>query len=106
VVVDQVVLGNPGVLAAQAMAAGRVVVAHLPQLVRERFPLPVPVVEATPADLEAVLRNVCADRARYSEQAASGIEFARTLHDGRRSAAVMAGLMGMPADSVATFPSL
>jgi hypothetical protein len=106
VVVDQVVLGNPGVLAAQAMAAGRVVVAHLAEPVRERFPLPVPVAEATPADLEDVLRAVCADRERYAAQAATGVAFARELHDGRRSAAVLAGLVGVPAPDVARFPSL
>lgn len=37
VVVDQIVLGNPGVLAAEAMAAGRLVVAHVAPRVRARY---------------------------------------------------------------------
>jgi hypothetical protein len=99
VIVDQVVLGNPGVLAAQAMAAGRVVVAHLLPHVRERFPLAPPVVEATPADLEAVIRDIVADRERYRQLAADAAAFARELHDGRRSAAVLAGFLGQAPDA-------
>jgi hypothetical protein len=90
VVVDQVVLGNPGVLAAQALAAGRLVVAHLPAHVRGRFPVPPPVVEATPLTLRSVLLEVLADRPAAAALAAEGPPFARQLHDGRASAAVLA----------------
>jgi hypothetical protein len=93
VVVDQVVLGNPGVLAAEAMAAGRVVVAHLSDEVRARFPRPVPVVEATPGSLTEVAREICAARERYAETAAEGPAFAADLHSGRRSAQVLETLL-------------
>ena len=89
VVVDQVVLGNPGVLAAQAMAAGRLVLAHLPERVRRRFPDPPPVVEATPATIESVLLSVIENPEHYSQIAARGVGFAHKYHDSRMSARIL-----------------
>lgn len=89
VVVDQVVLGNPGVLAAQAMAAGRLVLAHLPEPVRRRFPDPPPVVETTPATIEQVLLSVIENPEHYSRIAERGAGFARKYHDGRMSARIL-----------------
>jgi len=93
VVVDQVVLGNPGVLAAEAMAAGRLVIAHLSAAVRERFPVEIPVVEATPDLLEDVLRAVCADRTHFRSVAAAGPAFTAAVHSGERSAQVLADFL-------------
>ncbi len=90
VVVDQVVLGNPGVLAAQALAAGRVVVAHLPEHVRARYPSPPPIVEATPLSLRGVILDLVADQDSARAIGAQGPAFARTLHDGRKSAQTLA----------------
>ncbi len=89
IVIDQVVLGNPTVLAAQALAAGRVVIAHLPDHVRRRFPVAPPVIEATPLTLRSAMLDVLADREAAREIAARGPVFARELHDGRLSAAVL-----------------
>lgn len=89
VLIDQVVLGNPGVLAAQAMAAGRLVLAHLPESVRRRFPEPPPVVETTPATVEQVLLSVIENPEHYRRIAASGVAFAQKYHDGRLSARVL-----------------
>lgn len=102
VVVDQVVLGNPGVLMTESLAAGRVVVAHLSAEVRGRWTHaqaptdqepPVhagpPVVEADPDTLREVLDGVLAERAAYQELAARGPGWARTHHDGRRAAEVL-----------------
>ena len=89
VLIDQVVLGNPGVLAAQAMAAGRLVLAHLPEAVRGRFPEPPPVVETTPETVEQVLLSVIENPEHYRQIAARGVGFARKYHDGRLSARVL-----------------
>ncbi len=96
VVVDQVVLGNPGVLMTESLAAGRLVVAHLSEGVRARWgegeeP---PVVEADPDTLREVLQQVLADRPSYQELAARGPGWARRHHDGRRSAQVLADRLG------------
>ncbi|MEP7035904.1 MAG: hypothetical protein ABI934_09970 [Actinomycetota bacterium] len=94
VVVDHIVIGNYGVLACQAMAAGRLTVGHIHQRVRRRVGRPVPVLEATPLTLESVLRAALADPAATAPMAASGPQFVRDLHDGRVSARVLATFLG------------
>jgi hypothetical protein len=89
IVVDQVVLGNPGVLAAQAMACGRVVVAHLSDEVRDRFDTPTPVIEATPDTLGETIHRLIADQDAAAAAGAAGPEFTRLHHDGERSARVL-----------------
>jgi len=94
VVVDHIVIGNYGVLACQAMAAGRLTVGHIHERVRRRVGRPVPVLEATPLTLEAVLRSALKDPTTVADLAASGPEFVRDLHDGRVSAQVLATFLG------------
>lgn len=94
VVVDHVLIGNYGVLACQAMAAGRVTVGHVHERVRRRVPAALPVVEADPTSLEAVLRDVLADRDSARSTAQRGPAFVRELHDGRVSARVLASFVG------------
>lgn len=93
VVVDQVVLGNPGVLLTESLAAGRLVLAHLSQEVRATWGAgqEPPVVEADPGTLREVLDDVLGGRTAYQELAARGPSWARTHHDGRRSAEVLRG---------------
>lgn len=95
-VVDQIVLGNPGVLLAETLAAGRVAVAHLLPQVRARMAADdpdgaqPPVVEATPDTFEAVVRQVLGERTAYQLLAAQGPGWARRNHDGGRAAAALA----------------
>ncbi len=96
VVVDQIVLGNPGVLLAETLAAGRVAVAHLTPQVRARMATndpdgaEPPVVEATPDTFEAVIRQVLSERTTYQALAMQGPGWARRHHDGGRAAAALA----------------
>lgn len=94
VVVDHLVIGNYGVLACQAMAAGRVTVGHVHDRVRRRVPRELPIIEANPDTIEAVLRGVLDDRGRARAVAAKGSGFVRELHDGRVSARVLASFLG------------
>jgi hypothetical protein len=98
VVLDQLVLGCYGVMAVQAMCAGRLVVAHVAEHVRARLPAGLPVVESGPADVEAVIDQVLAERERYRSVAAEGPGYAAELHDGRRSAAVLGAFLGATPD--------
>jgi hypothetical protein len=98
VVLDQLVLGCYGVMAVQAMCAGRLVVAHVAEHVRARLPAGLPVVESGPADVEAVIDQVLAERERYRSMAAEGPGYAAELHDGRRSAAVLGAFLGATPD--------
>lgn len=93
VVVDQFRVGNYGVAACEAMAAGRIVVSHVSSrvraLTRELTGEDLPIVEATPETLAEVLEDIRREPMRYREIAAAGPDFVRRNHDGRRSGAVL-----------------
>lgn len=99
VVIDQLMLGSSGVLAAQALAAGRIVLGHVAEHVRARYAGPLPILEADPTTLRDVVLGVLADRDAAAEAASRGPAFARDLHDGRRSAAVLRAFVGLPAQA-------
>ncbi|SFR95692.1 hypothetical protein SAMN04487846_1217 [Microbacterium sp. cf046] len=93
IVLEQFRLGIYSTTAIEAMAAGRIVVAHVSERVRahvaETIGVAVPIVEATPDTVGAVLREIVADPDRYREIASRGPEFVRAAHDGRYSAGVL-----------------
>lgn len=101
IVIDQIVLGNVATLAAESMAAGRLVISHLAPHVRERFSEAaeesesIPAVDATPATLGSVLEGVLADREAATQLAARGPAWARRHHDGRRAAMVLGEVLGL-----------
>ena len=90
IVLDQFRVGNYGVAAVESMAAGRLVVAHTHEQVRDHvvasYGLPVPIVQATVDSLESTVRGIVADRDRYRAIASSGPGFVHLVHDGRASA--------------------
>ncbi len=93
-VVDQVAMGLYGVAAIEAMACGRVVLAYVGDTVRARIRAAtgadVPILEATPATLRALVESIAADRDTARAQAAAGPAYVRAVHDGRLSASVLA----------------
>ncbi|MGN6160815.1 MAG: glycosyltransferase family protein [Marmoricola sp.] len=97
IVLEQFRMGNYSVTAVEAMAAGRLVLGHVHDQVRDHVRathgLELPVLEATPDTLESVLRAVLADRERYQASAAAGPAFVDAVHDGRASAAVLEGFL-------------
>jgi hypothetical protein len=101
IVLEQFALGMYSVTSVEAMAAGRVVIAHVHQQVRDHVRevtgLEVPVVEATPAMLDEVLRDVVSRPAHYREIAARGPAFVAAVHDGALSARVLAPFLGVQA---------
>ncbi len=98
IVLDQFGIGSYGVLAAEAMAAGRVVVSHVTDRVRQSLDLPLPIVESAPDRLAEVVRGLVADRAAAREAARAGTTFAAAVHDGRRSGAVLRDVLGLHGD--------
>lgn len=102
VVVDQFRGGSYGVAACEAMAAGKIVVSHVSETVRERTErlsgMALPIVEAQPATLEAVLRGLMADPTRSRKLAKLGREFTLRWHDGRHSGQVLLEWLRTPAD--------
>jgi hypothetical protein len=101
IVVDQLVLGLYSVMAVQAMAAGRVVVAHVADRVRARIGQELPIAEATPADLASVVESLVAERDASRALAARGTAYAHDVHDGRRSASVLAPFFDRPLHAAA-----
>ena len=93
IVLEQFRIGNYSRAAVEALAAGRVVVGHVHAQVRDHVAQmtgqTVPVVEATPPLLRALILDIIADRERYQEIAAAGPEFARIVHNGDYSANVL-----------------
>lgn len=86
IVLDQFRLGDYGVGACEAMAAGRLVVSHLSDqardVVAQTAGLPIPILEANIDSLERVLREVVVDRQRGRALAEQGPAFVARLHDG------------------------
>ncbi|QEO13556.1 hypothetical protein FLP10_03330 [Agromyces intestinalis] len=102
VVLEQFRIGTYSVTAVEAMAAGRLVIAHVSDQVRravlDQTGLELPILEADPDTLGTVLRDVLADRERFRELAARGPAFAAAVHDGARSARVLAPFLGADRD--------
>jgi len=101
IVLEQFALGMYSVTSVEAMAAGRLVFAHLHDQVRdhvqERTGWDVPVQSVTPDQLDARLRDVLRRRDEYRAIAASGPIFVREVHDGRLAARALAPFLGVSA---------
>lgn len=99
IVLDQFRLGDYGVAACEAMAAGRVVIGHVSDVVRrtvaQETGRELPIVESRFRDVGATIRAVLQDRTQYRERATAGVVYARAVHDGSRSAAVLAPFLGI-----------
>lgn len=67
VFVDQLVLGDFGVAALEAMAMGKPVVAYLKPSLRAAYPSDLPIVDATPRTLGSVLMKLLQDGAKRCE---------------------------------------
>ncbi|WP_410792794.1 glycosyltransferase [Kribbella sp. C-35] len=97
IVLDQFRVGSYGVAACEAMAAGRIVVGHIAQHVRDRVAaetgLDLPIVDATPDTVEQVVLDLIAHPERGREVAARGPDFVEMVHDGSWSADALAAFV-------------
>ena len=95
IVIDKIGIGGTGVMGAEAMASGRLLIGDVDQIVRSELP-DLPLIQSSTSTLEQVIRDLVADRTTWAARAAAGQAFARKYHDGRYSAAVLAKWMGVP----------
>jgi len=99
ILLDQFALGSYGVLATQAMAAGRVVVGHVVDEVREHVLAAtgetLPIIEADPDTLTKVLRGLLSARPSACQAAAQGPPFVAAVHSGELAARILAKGLGL-----------
>jgi hypothetical protein len=93
IVLDQFRLGDYGVAACEAMAAGRLVVSHVSEQARDHIAsatgLSLPIVEANIDNIGSVIRDVINRPDFYSPIASRGPSFVRHVHDGDFSRKVL-----------------
>lgn len=93
ILLDQFRIGSYGVAAVEAMAAGRVVLGHVLPTVRREVEattgLELPVVEATPDTVGAVVTSLAGDAQRMRAVSAAGVRFVEAVHSGAMSARVL-----------------
>ncbi|SDQ19714.1 hypothetical protein SAMN04488565_1263 [Leucobacter chromiiresistens] len=93
IVLDQFRGGPYGVAACEALAAGRIVVSHVPvhvrKLTHELSGLELPIVQSTAAELEDVVASIVADPGDALKRANQGPGFISHWHDGRESGHVL-----------------
>jgi hypothetical protein len=98
VILDQFALGIYATTSIEAMAAGRLVVAHLHDQVRahirEVTGLDAPVVEATPDTIGDTLRDIAERPDHYRTIANAGPGYVEAVHNGELSARVLAPFLG------------
>lgn len=98
IVLDQFRLGDYGVAACEALAAGRVVIGHVSAQNRERVlsltGYDLPIVESRFVDVAKTIRAILEDREWYALHAQHGPAFVRSVHDGAASAQAVAGFLG------------
>jgi glycosyltransferase involved in cell wall biosynthesis len=95
-VVDQLLLGAYGVASIEAMTLGRPVICHVRSDLAVKYPPGLPVVDATPSTIEAVLADLVVDRERRVQLGYAGAEWARRHHSASAVAAQLLCLYRSP----------
>jgi hypothetical protein len=103
IVLDQFALGIYGVMAAQVMAAGRLLILGplLPEVraaAEAAADMPLPLVEATTDSLAEEIASLVREPERAVRVAAAGPEFVSRVHDGRLAAQVLTRHLGLRGD--------
>jgi glycosyltransferase involved in cell wall biosynthesis len=93
IVLDQFRIGDYGVAACEAMAAGRLVIGHVHADVRRTVERltghELPLIETRIDEVGPRIREIVSDPARWAAVAAAGPAFVDAVHDGAESARAM-----------------
>ncbi len=89
VVVDQLRIGWYGVLAVEAMALGKAVVAYIRDDLKHHLPYPFPLAVANPKNIYGVLKHLAERRDEVRELGARGRRFVEDAHDAGRIAGLL-----------------
>lgn len=80
IIVDQLLCGTYGMLSVEAMAMGKPVVAFIRDDVREKFPADLPIVQATPDNLDEVLNELIHNPTKRHELGMAGRKYVENYH--------------------------
>ena len=81
IVVDQLLIGAYGQFSVEMMALGKPVICYLRDDLRSYYPQNLPIVSATPQDIEFVLESLLACRQDWPSLGAQGLDYVRQVHD-------------------------
>lgn len=90
VFVDQLIAGDYGVAAVEAMAFGKPVISYIKPAVRHHYPANFPVISADPGDITEVLRAILSDGPRRRTVGEASLAWVEEHHDAHRIAAFLA----------------
>ncbi|PKR86802.1 glycosyltransferase family 4 protein [Heyndrickxia camelliae] len=80
IIIDQLLCGSYGMLSVEAMAMGKPVVAYIRDDVREHFPADLPIVQATPDNLDEVLLKLIQNPSLRHEIGMKSREYVEKYH--------------------------
>ena len=80
IVVDQLLVGAYGILAVEAMALAKPVICYIRDDLRDRYPARLPIMSATPASVEEVLRSLLTDAELRHRIGLEGRRYVETFH--------------------------
>lgn len=102
IVIDQFRLGDYGVAACEAMAAGRVVVGHVHDEVREKVLAltgrELPIIESRYSQISETIRQILANPTAARVRAAEGVAYVEAVHNGRASARQLSAFLDRASD--------
>lgn len=93
IVIDQLLSASYGVAAAEAMAAGRLVLGYVGETTRAMMPEDPPLVDITPNSLEEALLQILNDPEEPAKLAAQGPGFINRWHSGQAAAERLQGFL-------------
>lgn len=80
IIIDQLLVGTYGMLAVEAMAMGKVVVGFIRDDVRNQLPLELPIVNATPDNIQEVLADLINNPKKRNELGQQGRKYVAEYH--------------------------
>jgi glycosyltransferase involved in cell wall biosynthesis len=81
IVVDQLLIGAYGQFAVEMMALGKPVVCYIRENLMQYYPPGLPILSATPENIESVLSYLIENREEWSKRGSQGVAYVKANHD-------------------------
>lgn len=80
IVIDQIISGDYGLFAVEALSLGKPVIAYLDEQAHDAYPSDIPIVDASPDTIEAVLVSLIQNSSRRTAISQAGPPYAQRMH--------------------------